>query len=72
MTVLNEKNLIVPCGRLDVPGRPILYRTTDNFLCVFGISSLNELPDVPVPTSPIQEKIVFEEIEETVSENEDI
>ena len=72
MTVLNEKNLIVPCGRLDVPGRPILYRTTDNFLRVFGISSLNELPDVPVPTSPIQEKIVFEEIEETVSENEDI
>ncbi len=72
MTVLNEKNLIVPCGRLDVPGRPILYRTTDNFLRVFGISSLNELPDVPVPTSPIQEKIVFEEVVETVSENEDI
>lgn len=73
MTVLNEKNLIVPCGRLDVPGRPILYRTTDNFLRVFGISSLSELPEVPVPTSPIQEKIVFEEAEtEATDNNEDI
>ena len=69
MSVLNEKNLIVPCGRLDVPGRPILYRATDNFLRVFGISSLSELPEVPVPTSPIQEKIVFEE--DTVH-NEDV
>ena len=75
ITVLNEKNLIVPCGRLDVPGRPILYRTTDNFLRVFGISSLDELPDVPVPTSPIQEKIVFDEAEaetEATENNEDI
>ncbi len=72
MTVLNEKNLIVPCGRLDVPGRPILYRTTDNFLRVFGISSLSELPDVPVPTSPIQEKIIFDEIEESSADNEDV
>ncbi len=72
MTVLNEKNLIVPCGRLDVPGRPILYRTTDNFLRVFGISSLSELPDVPVPTSPIQEKIIFDEIEESPADNEDV
>ncbi len=63
MTVLNEKNLIAPCGRLDVPGRPILYRTTDNFLRVFGISSLEELPDVPVPTSGVQEKLVFDEDE---------
>lgn len=72
MTVLNEKNLIVPCGRLDVPGRPILYRTTENFLRVFGISSLNELPDVPVPTSPIQEKIIFDETENISVDNEDV
>lgn len=72
MTVLNEKNLIVPCGRLDVPGRPILYRTTDNFLRVFGISSLDELPDVPVPTSPVQEKMIFEEISKDAEEQEDI
>ena len=52
---LREKELIEPCGRLDVPGRPRLYRTTDNFLRVFGITSLEELPDVPVPTSDIKQ-----------------
>ena len=43
---LTEKHLIEPCGRLDVPGRPILYRTTEDFLRVFGMSSLGELPEV--------------------------
>ena len=52
---LREKELIEPCGRLDVPGRPRLYRTTSNFLRVFGLTSLEELPDVPVPTSDIQQ-----------------
>ena len=51
VTNLREKELIEPCGRLDVPGRPRLYRTTSNFLRVFGLSSLEELPEVPVPTS---------------------
>lgn len=41
-----EKKLIEPCGRLDVPGRPMLYRTTDNFLRVFGLNSVSELPDI--------------------------
>lgn len=41
-----EKKLVESCGRLDVPGRPMLYRTTDNFLRVFGLSSLAELPTV--------------------------
>ena len=61
ITTLSEKNMIEPCGRLDVPGRPILYRTTSDFLRVFGIDSLEELPEVPVPTAPIQEKIIFDE-----------
>lgn len=43
---LSEKHLIEPCGRLDVPGRPILYRTTEDFLRVFGMSSLGDLPEV--------------------------
>ena len=34
-------------GRLAVPGRPILYRTTKNFLRSFGLSSLEELPELP-------------------------
>lgn len=56
MSSLAEKNLIEVCGRLDVPGRPRLYRTTDNFLRVFGISSLEDLPEVAVPTSLVQER----------------
>ena len=43
---LTEKGLIEQRGRLDVPGRPILYGTTDTFLRVFGISSTDELPAV--------------------------
>lgn len=42
---LAEKGLIEPAGRLDAPGRPTLYRTTEAFLRVMGISSLEELPD---------------------------
>ncbi len=41
---LVEKGLITAKGRLDVPGRPTLYGTTDAFLRVFGLSSLEQLP----------------------------
>jgi len=43
---LLNKKLIEDAGRLNVPGRPILYRTTSNFLRTFGISSLEELPAI--------------------------
>ncbi|MBR5880617.1 MAG: SMC-Scp complex subunit ScpB, partial [Clostridia bacterium] len=42
---LLDKNLIEACGRLDAPGRPMLYVTTDKFLRVFGLNSLSELPE---------------------------
>lgn len=45
--LLTERELIEECGRMAVPGRPILYRTTQNFLRSFGLSSLEELPDLP-------------------------
>ena len=38
--------LIEDCGRLNVPGRPILYRTTPDFLRTFGLSTLEELPPI--------------------------
>ena len=41
---LVEKGLIASKGRLDVPGRPTLYGTTDAFLCVFGLEHLGQLP----------------------------
>ena len=43
---LLNKKLIEECGRLNVPGRPIQYRTTPDFLRTFGLSSLAELPEV--------------------------
>ncbi len=47
VNLLQERGLIEPCGRLAVPGRPVLYRTTSAFLRTFGIESLQELPDLP-------------------------
>lgn len=47
VTGLAEKGLIEEKGRLDLPGRPLVYGTTDQFLRCFGISSLEELPDLP-------------------------
>ncbi len=47
ISLLLERGLIEEAGRLAVPGRPILYRTTKNFLRSFGLSSLSELPPLP-------------------------
>ena len=45
--LLLERRLIEECGRLQVPGRPRLYRTTKNFLRAFHLHSLEDLPDLP-------------------------
>ena len=45
--VLTERGLIEPAGKLDVPGRPTLYRTGDAFLRTMNISSVDELPALP-------------------------
>lgn len=44
---LTTKGLIEEKGRLELPGRPLLYGTTENFLRCFSISSLDELPPLP-------------------------
>ena len=59
---LLNKRLIEEAGRLNVPGRPIQYRTTPDFLRTFGISSLEELPSI--------EKVNFGEPIETVEQTE--
>ena len=43
---LQQKGLVEEAGRLDLPGRPISFKTTDAFLRTFGISSLRELPSL--------------------------
>lgn len=65
---LVEKNLLEEAGRLDVPGRPIAYKTTPAFLRCFQLSSIDELP--PLPESEGQ--VSFDEILITDEEREDI
>ena len=45
--MLSERGLIEECGRLEVPGRPAVFRTTDVFLRTMGVSRLSELPPLP-------------------------
>ena len=47
MGLLQERKLIEECGRLQVPGRPHLYRTTKQFLRAFHLTSLDDLPEIP-------------------------
>ena len=48
---LIERGLIEACGKLDVPGRPSVFRTTDVFLRTMGVSELSDLPSLPDMTS---------------------
>ncbi|MBR1738998.1 MAG: SMC-Scp complex subunit ScpB [Ruminococcus sp.] len=50
---LVEKGLLEEAGRLDLPGRPIAYVTTDNFLRAFRLKSLADLPPLPEQTGQI-------------------
>lgn len=50
VTSLLDKGLIEACGRLEAPGRPMLYATTDKFLRVFGLNSLEDLPETEALT----------------------
>lgn len=43
---LLNKHLIEECGKLNVPGRPTLFRTTPDFLRTFGLESLDDLPEI--------------------------
>ena len=45
--LLLDRHLIEECGRLQVPGRPRLYRTTQAFLRAFHLQSLDDLPEMP-------------------------
>lgn len=59
---LLNKKLIEDAGRLNVPGRPIQYKTTPDFLRTFGLSSLEELP--PIDKVDLGEPVVAEETQD--------
>lgn len=63
---LCERGLLEEAGRLDLPGRPISYRTTDTFLRCFGLSRIEELPPLPDQDGQLD----FDELAELEKEKE--
>lgn len=59
---LLDYNLIEEAGKLDAPGKPMTYRTSKEFLKMFGISSLDELPELPKYKLDENRQIVIDEI----------
>lgn len=59
---LIERDLVAEVGRLEVPGRPILYGTTDEFLRQFSLSALDELPSLDLFDENLNEDNIIEEI----------
>ena len=64
---LLEYHLVEEAGKMDAPGRPTMYRTTDEFLKMFGISSLDELPELPRYRIDENEQIVLEEMSDVAT-----
>ena len=68
---LVERGLVEECGHLDAPGRPILYRTTQNFLRCFGLSTPKDLPELDLSKlSPEYEQISLQMDENTEIEGQ--
>ena len=56
ISTLCQRGLLEERGRLDLPGRPLLYGTTPNFLRCFCLSSLSDLPELPENTANLNDK----------------
>ena len=72
---LLEFDLIEEAGKLDAPGRPTMYKVTNKFMKMFGISSLDELPDLPRYKLDENEQIVIDDVMEApmpAREDEDV
>ncbi len=70
MSSLVEKNLIEERGRLELPGRPLIYGTTDRFLRCFSLETLADLPELPRDEEVIQE--VTDDTQEDIANNLDV
>lgn len=69
--LLLERDLICEAGRLSVPGRPMQFKTTKNFLRAFGLSSLDDLPELPSSTQEgVQMTLELETAIERLQESE--
>ncbi|MBE7029124.1 MAG: SMC-Scp complex subunit ScpB [Clostridia bacterium] len=74
---LLERELIEQRGRLNAPGRPVLYGTTDEFLRCFGLTSLDEMPnlnddlsELGMETDPNKDNVTFDELEKRMEDGE--
>ena len=61
---LQEYNLIEQAGKADLPGKPMTYKTTEDFLKMFGLKSLKDLPELPKYKLDSNRQIVIEDIDE--------
>lgn len=67
---LLEYNLIEQAGKADLPGKPMTYKVTDEFLKMFGLKSTKDLPDLPKYKLDSNRQIVIDELEESVDNKE--
>lgn len=67
---LLEYNLIEQAGKADLPGKPMTYKVTDEFLKMFGLNSLKDLPELPKYKLDSNRQIVIDELEENEENNE--
>ncbi len=67
---LLEYGLIEEAGKTDLPGKPMSYKTTNEFLKMFGFSSLEELPELPKYKLDSNRQIVIDELEENTKEEQ--
>lgn len=61
VSALLNKKLIEEAGRLNVPGRPVQYKTTPDFLRTFGLSGLEDLPELQLAELGAQDQLTMEE-----------
>ena len=68
LSSLVDKGLVADCGRLDVPGRPVLFRTTENFLRSFRLESLEDLPALESFGEQDPQQMTLNELEERLDD----
>lgn len=67
---LQEYNLIEEAGKMDAPGRPTMYKITNEFLKTFGYTSLDDLPELPTIKEEMPEQLEIQEVVESKKEIE--
>ena len=69
---LQEYNLIEDAGKMDAPGRPTMYRVTNEFLKTFGLTSLDDLPELPKIKEEMPEQLEIADLDKKEINNENL